>query len=518
MARALQQQIAHSSPNPNQMVGAQVVPINPLGVALNTFSGGLANAQAASAEDEQAKIEDERRNGLVQALSGGGKITPEILANNGASNDDLLKFAMSEKSNMSGPVYDYLNTSKGVLRVDKRSKDAELLPYNMATADPILQGDISLQKNKKKIGPVVGEDGATRFMTYGEAAGMGNETSPSSLNNPYVDGIWNNESGQGNDPNLRNPTSSAKGPFQITDGTRKTWGLPNNSTPEQDRATVEKVQQERADKYGSQAFAALTHMTGEGRGNELRNGAPFKPEEIEYLGKLVAHAYQKDQKGVRSPTRQEQDVAKTEQKVTEEALLNPVKKEFESFKTDQNIRQKQSEIEAQKLAPLPASVLDQRTQLLDDISTSSSIVADLGTIKNQVDSGSLDLGFFKNLALKGKAYAGSNDPQVLNYNTYITSLEKLRNDSLRLNKGVQTDSDARRAWDEIMGNTYNPSIVSKRLEEIQNINSRAIEIKKNLVNAIHENYGKPKYNFSSFENQKPAINQENDGWKIEEIK
>jgi len=97
MAKALQQQIAHSSHNPNQMVGGQVVPINPLGVALNTFTGGLANAQAASAEDERAKIEDERRSGLVQALSGGGKVTPELLANNGASADDMLKFAMSNQ-------------------------------------------------------------------------------------------------------------------------------------------------------------------------------------------------------------------------------------------------------------------------------------------------------------------------------------------------------------------------------------------------------------------------------------
>lgn len=504
LAQMLNQNAQDNTPSTNQMIGNKVVPLSPFTAIANALSKGVASYQGARAQTEQGQLDDEKRNYLVKALSGGQQITPEIIANAGGSVDDLTKAAATQLAQT--PIYDYLNTSKGVLRVDKRSKDAELLPYNMATADPALQGDISLQKNINKIGPVVGQDEATRYMTYGEAAGMQN--APNS-DNPYIDGIWNNESSQGNDPNLRNPTSSAKGPFQITNGTREAWGLPSNSTPEQDRATVEKVQKERADKYGSTAMAALSHMTGEGRMNEIQQGSPLKPEEISYLGKLVAYAYQKE-KGVRSPTRQEKDAREIQKDVAKERLLSPVKKDFEGFKTDENIRQKEAEIEAQKLAPLPQAVLKERTDLLDDISTNSSIVADLGTIKKQVDSGNLNLGFFKNLALKGKAYAGSNDTEVLNYNTYITSLEKLRNDSLRLNKGIQTDSDARRAWDEIMGNPYNSAIVSKRLEEIQNINSRAMEIKKNLVNAIHDNYGKPKYDFSAFENQKPAINTSQD--------
>jgi len=117
LARILAESIEKTQIDPNQMVSGRVVPINPIAVAMKSLAGSLANSQVSSAEDEQAKYDDERRNSLVQALSGGGNITPELLANNGASPDDLLKFAMIQKNNMSGPVYDYLNTSKGLLSI-----------------------------------------------------------------------------------------------------------------------------------------------------------------------------------------------------------------------------------------------------------------------------------------------------------------------------------------------------------------------------------------------------------------
>lgn len=336
MAKLLQKNVEENTQNQPQVVSGRVVPINPLATALNGITGGYANYQADQALSEQGALEDERRNNLVKALSGGQQITPEIIANAGGDADDILKMAIAQRSNsaLSGPVYDYLNTSKGVLRVDKRSKDAELLPYNMATADPALQGDISLQKNINKIGPVVGEDEATRYMTYGQAAGMSDATSRPNFDNPWIDGIWNNESSQGNDPNLSNPNSSAKGPYQITNETRQDWGLSNNSTPDQDRSAVERVQQERADKYGSMAMAALSHMTGEGRMNEIQQGSPLKPEEINYLGKLVAYAYQKE-KGTRSPTRQEKDAAQKKQELDVAAGKNELENQQKIQQSEQ---------------------------------------------------------------------------------------------------------------------------------------------------------------------------------------
>ena len=71
-----------------------------------------------------------------------------------------------------------------------------------------------------------------------------------------------------------------------------------------------------------------------------------------------------------------------------------------------------------------------------------------------------------------------------------TKLEKLRNDSLRLNTGVQTDGDATRAWDEILANMNDTNIVKTRLAEIRRLNQRAKEELYFRVTTIRNEYGK----------------------------
>ena len=110
MARALIARIQSAQPDPNAMVSGRVVPINPLGVALNTFSEGMADSQLSDAENEQKKIEDDRRSALAQALSNGGKVTPQTLADNGASADDILKFALTNQPKEPDP---WKNTPTG---------------------------------------------------------------------------------------------------------------------------------------------------------------------------------------------------------------------------------------------------------------------------------------------------------------------------------------------------------------------------------------------------------------------
>lgn len=475
MAKLLQKNAEESAPNPNQMVSGRVVPISPFATVLNGLTKSFANYQANQATTEQGQLEDEKRNYLVQALSGGNQITPEIIANAGGDYGDLLKMALASREG--SPTVGQWYIPPG--------------------SEPFTDEKTGFKGYKTKEGGLISSRGG--MTDYQEAVTTPEKVfSVSQARNATHPQKMTDEQGREiiTTPSQANP--QAYGPF----------AQPRQQPAQQETSTPD---QELIMKAADIAF-------GPGSGKKMMYGGQMAltPEQDALFQKVLTQVTSAkptqsgQQQGIFGMSQAEKDAAKTQQEVTKESLLNPVKKDFEGFKTNENIRQKEAEIEAQKLSPLPQAILKERTDLLDDISTNSSIIADLGTIKKQVDSGNLNLGFFKNLALKGKAYAGSNDPEVLNYNTYVTSLEKLRNDSLRLNKGIQTDSDARRAWDEIMGNPYNSGIVSKRLEEIQNINSRAMDIKKNLVNAIHDNYGKPKYDFSAFENQKPAINTSQD--------
>ena len=163
-------------------------------------------------------------------------------------------------------------------------------------------------------------------------------------------------------------------------------------------------------------------------------------------------------------------------------------------------------IRQQKNVPkLPTSALKMQQEELDAIGTAGTIDADLGSLKAQIEGGKLQLGPVKNLMSKGKNLAGMSDENSRNFQSFQSSLEKLRNDSLRLNKGVQTEGDAIRAWNELLANANDPKVVSQRLAEIQGINKRAANMRRMNIDAIRTNFGVDPMDTQQYSNQAPAV-------------
>lgn len=160
--------------------------------------------------------------------------------------------------------------------------------------------------------------------------------------------------------------------------------------------------------------------------------------------------------------------------------------------------------EQKNVPKLPTSALKLQQEELDAIGTASAIQSDLAAIKTQVDTGKLKLGPVQNLLSAGKNMAGMSDENSRNYGTFKSTLEKLRNDSLRLNKGVQTEGDAVRAWNELLANINDQKLVSKRLGEIQKINERAANMRKMQVDSIRSNFGLEPMETGQYESQ-PAV-------------
>lgn len=98
----------------------------------------------------------------------------------------------------------------------------------------------------------------------------------------------------------------------------------------------------------------------------------------------------------------------------------------------------------------------------------------LDRTNDQLSNGSLDLGPVRNLQSRAQNFLGMSDAPSRNYASFKSNLEKLRNDSLRLNKGVQTEGDAQRAWNELFTNLNDENLVKQRLAEIDAINQRAV--------------------------------------------
>ena len=155
--------------------------------------------------------------------------------------------------------------------------------------------------------------------------------------------------------------------------------------------------------------------------------------------------------------------------------------------------------------PMPVAALKLQDENLESIASVSGINSDLSNFVKQIDSGSLNLGFLANALSGAKNFAGMSDEQSRNLQSFKSTLEKMRNASLLLNKGVQTDGDAQRAWNELVTNINDPKVVRQRLIEIQALNARAAKLKMAKNNVLRRNYGAQEMDYSPYLNQNSAI-------------
>jgi hypothetical protein len=167
--------------------------------------------------------------------------------------------------------------------------------------------------------------------------------------------------------------------------------------------------------------------------------------------------------------------------------------------------------------PLPPNALKMQQEALDAIGTSSSINADLGALEKQIETGKLKFGPVSNLINKGRNTLGASTEESRNFGSANATLERLRNESLRLNAGVQTDGDAQRAWSELIQNVNDTDFVKQRLAEIKNINKRGAELQQLKIDGIRANYGHEPLDTSAQRNVPPALNTApaaGGGWSI----
>jgi len=158
---------------------------------------------------------------------------------------------------------------------------------------------------------------------------------------------------------------------------------------------------------------------------------------------------------------------------------------------------------------LPVKALELQNQGLETIGIAEGINADLKATKQLIDSGKLNLGPITNVQSRVKNFAGKSDEQSRNYASFKANLEKIRNDSLRLNKGTQTEGDAKRAWNELFNNLNDKELVKQRLEEIEKINKRASDLQQLNINQIRKNYGLNPLDVTNYVNRPSSIKQEN---------
>jgi len=126
----------------------------------------------------------------------------------------------------------------------------------------------------------------------------------------------------------------------------------------------------------------------------------------------------------------------------------------------------------------------EQRQLFDDqevVQGMTGVNERLGQFRNMIGTGELQFGALEGALDAAQNFVGASDAESRNSASFRAELERLRNESLRLNSGVQTEGDAQRAWNELMANLNDTQLVAQRLAEIEAINSRAIQFRQGRI-------------------------------------
>jgi hypothetical protein len=182
-------------------------------------------------------------------------------------------------------------------------------------------------------------------------------------------------------------------------------------------------------------------------------------------------------------------------------------------------------VRAEGLPADPAAAPKPQVQKAEDediaaVQGVQSINAQLDGIDGMIAGGKLDLGFFNNLGARAQNFAGASTENSTNYATMMSTLEKMRNDSLRLNSGVQTEGDAVRAWNELVANVNDPKVVRAQIARIKVLNERAAAQRVQLINIRRQRNNMESFDPASValpgsEPAAPAAG--GNGWKIEVV-
>jgi hypothetical protein len=146
---------------------------------------------------------------------------------------------------------------------------------------------------------------------------------------------------------------------------------------------------------------------------------------------------------------------------------------------------------------LPASLQKAEDNDFELIDSAQGVVEDMTPIIQSLTPDpvtkrpSLDLSRFNNMQLQTKAFFGSSDPQVQQFQELERAKTRFVNESLRLNKGVQTEGDAQRAANEVNAafSSYNTDSMRKALEQLRQINERAVKNKQAQIDRRRTSQG-----------------------------
>ena len=126
---------------------------------------------------------------------------------------------------------------------------------------------------------------------------------------------------------------------------------------------------------------------------------------------------------------------------------------------------------AKESKPLPAGIQKAEDADYDAAQAAINLATDADKYLTSIKSGNIKFGLKDRISITARSALGSNDPDVVARNDFERFKTTLVNESLRLNKGTQTEGDAARAAKELQG-AESAADAGKAIQTLRDLNAR----------------------------------------------
>ena len=138
--------------------------------------------------------------------------------------------------------------------------------------------------------------------------------------------------------------------------------------------------------------------------------------------------------------------------------------------------------------PLPVGALRELLDVEDAIGAARNVSEMIAKHAGRMGQGQLVVGPSDSIGAQLRTKIGMTNANDVNLNEFNADRIRIVNESLRLNKGVQTEGDAQRAANELM-TASDQATAARALRRLQEYNTRAIELQSRKRDLVRQNYG-----------------------------
>lgn len=142
-----------------------------------------------------------------------------------------------------------------------------------------------------------------------------------------------------------------------------------------------------------------------------------------------------------------------------------------AFQQDMKRAEAERKAETARNKPLPSYLAKDEEADYGTATAATNLASDANNFIGRIKSGEIKFGLKDRASIRTRQAFGSNDPDVLAREDYDKFLKVLTNESLRLNKGTQTEGDAVRAAKELES-SESPQAAAAAMRRLVDINVR----------------------------------------------